>query len=123
MARFIKKQKQEIGASPDELIFRGEKKTDNVLLRIIDFNADNLEEVVIPAVNDLLSYQEKESVTWFNIDGLHNAAVMEEIAKGCQLDNLIMADVMNTHTGPKVQEYENCIMNTVISLCGRLLLL
>lgn len=113
MARFIKKQKQEIGTSPDELIFRGEQKTENVLLRIIDFDANNLEEEVVPAVNEVLSFKDKESVTWFNIDGLHNAAVMEEIAKGFQLDNLIMADVMNTHTRPKLQEFENCIFLSI----------
>ena len=84
MARFIKKQKQEIGISPDELLFRGEQKIDKVLLRIIDFDADNLEEDTINTVNDVLKYQEKDTVTWFNIDGLHNTAVMEEIAKGFQ---------------------------------------
>ena len=34
---------------------------------------------------------------------------MEEIAQGFQLDNLIMADVMNTQARPKVHEYDNCI--------------
>lgn len=56
-----------------------------------------------------MKYQEIGSVTWFNIDGLHNTAVMEEIAQGFQLDKLIMADVMNTQARPKVQEYDNCI--------------
>jgi len=39
MARFLKKSKEEIGISPDELIFRGEKKIDDVLLRVIDYDA------------------------------------------------------------------------------------
>ena len=109
MARFIKKHKHEIGISPDELIFRGEQKIDQVLLRIIDFDANNLSESVINNVNEVLSYQEKDSVTWFNIDGLHNTDIFEEIAKGFRLDKLIMADVMNTQARPKVQEYDNCI--------------
>lgn len=37
-------RKSEIGKSPYELIFRGEKKIDDVLLRIIDFNAEHLHE-------------------------------------------------------------------------------
>jgi len=32
MARFIKKQKQEIGVSPDELLFRGNQKVDEITL-------------------------------------------------------------------------------------------
>ena len=57
MPRFIKKQKQEIGISPDELLFRGEQKIDKVLLRVIDFDANNLEEDAINTVNDVLKYQ------------------------------------------------------------------
>jgi magnesium transporter len=30
MARFLKKQKKEIGISPDELMFRGDQKIDEV---------------------------------------------------------------------------------------------
>ncbi len=91
------------------MLFRGEQKIDKVLLHVIDFDADNLEEDTLNTVNDVLKYQEKDSVTWFNIDGLHNTAVMEEIAQGFQLDNLIMADVMNTQARPKVHVYDNCI--------------
>ncbi len=109
MARFIKKSKQEIGISPDELFFRGEQKIDNVLLRIIDFDANHLEESAVTTVNEVLKYQEKDTVTWFNIDGIHNTSIMEEIAKGFKLDPLIMADVMNTQSRPMIQEYDNCI--------------
>ena len=96
MSRFIKKHKHEIGVSPDDLLFRGEKKIDEVLLRIIDFDANNLDENAVSTVSDVLKYQEKDSVTWFNVDGLHNNTIMEEIAKGFKLEKLILADVMNT---------------------------
>lgn len=113
MARFIKKQKQEIGLSPDDLLFRGEKKIENVLLRIIDFDADNLEENAIKTVKEALKYQEKDTVTWLNVDGLHNAAIMREIGKGFNLENLILAEVMDTQARPKVQEHDNCIFLSI----------
>lgn len=109
MARFIKKQKQEIGISPDDLLFRGEKKIDQVMLRVIDFDANNLNEDALKSVNEILAYQNTDTVTWFNIDGLHNTAIMEEIAHGFHLDKLILAEVMNTQARPRVQEYDNCI--------------
>ncbi|MBI9039316.1 MAG: magnesium/cobalt transporter CorA [Bacteroidales bacterium] len=113
MARFLKKHKQEIGRSPDELQFHGERKIDNVLLRIIDFDANNLKEDAVKTVNEVLKYKDNESVTWFNIDGVHNTDIMEEIAKGFQLDHLILADVLNTQARPKVQEYDNCIFLSI----------
>ena len=113
MARFIKKIKKEIGISPDELLFRGEQKIDDVILHIIDFDSNNLEEDTINSVNDVLKYQEKESVTWFNIYGLHNKEVMEEIAKGFHLDSIILADAMNTQARPTILEYDNCIFISI----------
>ena len=113
MARFLKKQKKEIGISPDELMFRGDQKIDEVELRIIDFDSDNLEEDKLNNVSDVLKYQEKDSVTWFNIYGLHNKEVMEEIATGFKLDKIILADAMNTEARPTIQEYDNCIFLSI----------
>jgi magnesium transporter len=113
MARLIKKHKQEIGISPDELIFWGEKKIDQVLLRVIDYDAKNLVEDNIKSAIEVLKYQEKDSVTWLNIDGLHDTVIMEEIADTFHLDHLIIADVMNTQARPKVQEYDNCILVSI----------
>ena len=113
MARFIKKRKQEIGLSPDDLVFRGDRKSDEVVLRIIDFDANTLEEDAIKTVNEVLAYQEKNTVTWLNIDGLHNISVMEEIVRAFDLDHLVMAEVMNTQARSKVIDYDNC---TLISI-------
>lgn len=113
MARFIKKRKQEIGLSPDDLVFRGDRKSDEVVLRIINFDANTLEEDAIKTVNEVLAYQEKNTVTWLNIDGLHNISVMEEIVRAFDLDHLVMAEVMNTQARSKVIDYDNC---TLISI-------
>ena len=113
MARFIKKTKQEIGISPRAFLFRGNQKIDNVILSIIDYDADNIEEKCIDKVSEVLKYQEKNTVTWLNVDGLHNANVLEEIAKNLNLDELILAKVMDVNARPNVQEQDNCIFISI----------
>jgi len=113
MARYIKKGKHEIGISPDDLLFRGEKKSDNVILSIIDFNSDNLEEKTVNSVDEAMKYLTKDSVTWFNIDGIHDDKVMHDISKSFDLDKLILADVMNTQVRPVMTEYPNCLFITL----------
>lgn len=110
MARFVKKDKHEIGLSPDDFVFRGKQKSESVILRIIDFDADKLEENALNTVKDVLEYQKKPSVTWFNVDGLHNNAIMEEISKGFKFDRLVIAEVMDIYARPRVQEHDNCIL-------------
>lgn len=113
MARFIKKNKKEIGLSPDDLIFRGKQKMEDVELKLIDFDATNLSEATINTVKEAIEYKNKESVTWFNINGLHNPKIMEEIAKGFNLEQFILADVMNTDARATVKEHDNCIFISI----------
>lgn len=44
MARFSEKQHSEIGKSSYEIYFRGNKKIEEVLIRLIDYDEHNLEE-------------------------------------------------------------------------------
>lgn len=113
MARFIRKSKDEIGRPPDELYYRGEKKIDEVLIRVIDFDSKKLSEESIKDITEALPFQDKKTVTWLNIDGLHNKELMLEIAEGFHLDELVLANVMNTSARPTVQEFDNCIFISI----------
>jgi magnesium transporter len=113
MTRFIKKDKKEIGRSPDELIFRGNQKIEQVLLRIIDFDSNNLNEDFIATVNEVSKYDNENTVTWLNVDGLHNLTLMEEISTAFNFDQLVMAEVLDTESRPKILDYDNC---TLISI-------
>ncbi|MFH2143211.1 MAG: magnesium/cobalt transporter CorA [Bacteroidota bacterium] len=109
MARFIKTKKEEIGLSPDAFHLRGKKKTDSVLLRLIDFDPDNLNELELKSISEALKYNNSKTTSWLNVDGLHDIEIMEEISKGFELDSLILSDVMNTDARPKIYEHGNCI--------------
>jgi magnesium transporter len=113
MARFIKKQQKEIGTSPDELIFIGKKKVEKTDLRIIDYDKNNLEEIRINSVKEALIYQETNTTTWFNVDGIDKTDIMQQIAEGFQFDHFIIADVMNTQARPKAQENDNCLFLSI----------
>lgn len=106
MSRFLKKQKEEIGTSPDLLIFRGLPKTDKVVMRLIDYGNNNLEEAFIEKIEDVIPYLDSESVTWLNIDGLHDTALMEDISRHLHFEQIMLADVMNTIARPTVTEYD-----------------
>ena len=110
MARFVKKRKEEIGLSPDDMSFRGKQKMDSVIMRIIDFDAKELDETMITKVREVREYKEKPTVTWFNIDGLHKTEIIEEIAEVFDFDSLVMAEVMDVNARPRVQEHSNCIL-------------
>ena len=109
MARLLKAKKEHIGLSPHEIHFRGEKKIDAVLLRVMDYDSENLDEFQAKDINEVIKFNQTSTTTWLNIDGLHDEKMMSEIANQFEMDSLILADIMNTHARPKIQEYDNCI--------------
>lgn len=112
MSRIVKKRKEDIGLSPDDISFRGEQKMDKILLRLIDFDVENLEEKVVEKIDTLLEYQ-KPTVTWFNVDGLHDTKIIEEIGEGFNFDKLVLAEVMDTQARPKVHDFGDCILLSI----------
>ncbi|MGB5205096.1 MAG: magnesium/cobalt transporter CorA [Maribacter sp.] len=113
MSRIVKKRKEDIGLSPDDISFRGEQKMDKILLRLIDFDVENLEEKVVEKIDTLLEYQKKPTVTWFNVDGLHDTKIIEEIGEGFNFDKLVLAEVMDTQARPKVHDFGDCILLSI----------
>jgi magnesium transporter len=113
MARFLKTKKEEVGLSPDEFKLRGEKKSDVVSLRVIDYDAENLTEIEINKIHEIVHFNNSNTVTWFNVDGLHDEKIMSEISEVFELDAVILSDVMNPHARPKIHEYDNCIYLSV----------
>lgn len=109
MARFINKSQTEIGESPFELRFRGSKKSDKILMRVLDFDAENLTERKLKEFKEISQYMETDTVTWLNVDGLHDPKLIEQIGQVFELDRMIMSDVLNTDQRPKIQEYDDCL--------------
>jgi len=109
MSRFIKKKKEEIGLSPYALVFRGLKKTEKVLLNAFDYNAETFREYVITTPEQLAELKHSKLTSWLNVYGLDNVKLMEAISYTFGIDNLILSDVMNPTSRPKVQILDNSI--------------
>ncbi len=109
MARLVKTSMAEVGVAPDAYLFRGEKKSEHVLMRLIDYDSENLSELNIDSLAQSAKYEQTKSTTWLNIDGLHDEKLMQEIASTFHLESLILAEVMNTNSRPKFQDYDNCL--------------
>lgn len=113
MARFIVKTKAEIGASPFEVKYRGEERSDPVLLRLIDFDGTNLEESELKDVENAKKYMDTDTVTWLNVDGLHEPKLLEKISEIFKFDKVVISDTLDTHQRSNVVEYDGCLYVTL----------
>jgi len=107
MARFLKKRNHNKGLVPGTPVFIGKKKVDEIRIRIIDYDKSKLHEDELKNISDGTEFKEKNTVTWINIDGLHDSELMKEVGDTFNLHPLLIEDIMNTDQRPKLEESEN----------------
>jgi magnesium transporter len=109
MLRFKKKVSKKPGLAPGTLIHVGERKVEKVRICAIEFDQDTLEEKEFSTIQESLVHKEKRTITWINIDGLHEVTVIEEIGKHLGLHPLVMEDILHTDQRPKMEDFEDYI--------------
>lgn len=105
MARFLKNREKVKGQSPGALIFVGTQKVDTLNMRLIDYDDKNLVEKDLVDIKDGAPYKKTPSVTWININGLHDVETIGNIGQAFDLHPLVMEDILNTGQRPKIDDY------------------
>ncbi len=101
------KRKEDIGLSPYELKFRGKKKADEVRIRVIDFDLEEVRETEITNTGELKQFRNQESITWINVDGLHNEQIIRDISDIFSIPADILSDVMEPSSRPQTEAFDN----------------
>ena len=107
MPKLIKKVSKKTGLPPGTLVHIGEKKTEKPKITIIDYNESEFQEKVVESVEECFPFKEKPTVTWINIDGLHQVDIIEKIGECFSLHPLLLEDILNTNQRPKIEDYED----------------
>jgi len=58
MARFLKKREESKGLAPGSLVFIGNKKTENIRIRVIDYDQGKLDESELKNIRDGTTFKE-----------------------------------------------------------------
>lgn len=103
MARFFKKREEIKGMSPGSLIFIGNKKVDNIRMRVIDYDGTQLKEGELKNIAEGAEFKKTDTVTWINVDGLHDLSLMKEIGNTFDLHPLLVEDILNTGQRPSLK--------------------
>lgn len=109
MARFLKKRDKVSGEPPGSMVFVGKQKTEKIRIRLIDYKQDTINEKELFRISDERACIESDTVSWINIDGLHDVEVIREAGDVFQLHPLLLDDIVNTGQRPKFEEYDNCL--------------
>jgi magnesium transporter len=107
--KFIKKMSKKAGLTPGTLVHIGKKKIEKARIRIIDYDESQFEEKEIKKIEECFPFKDKPTVTWINIDGLHQVDIIEKIGKCFDVHPLVLEDIVNTGQRPKMEDFDNYI--------------
>src|SRR5690606_5151949 len=106
MARkLVVKRGGKLGAPPGTLLHIGRHKPEHAAIRLIRYDAEDLQESVITDPSRYRPAQVPGQVSWLNVDGVADAGVIQALGGQFQLHPLVLEDVLNTDQRPKVEEY------------------
>jgi magnesium transporter len=105
MPKSLRRKSRKAGLPPGTLVHIGEERTAKVKITIIDYDESNLQERDILKVEECYPFKQKSTVTWINIDGIHNVDIIEKIGTHYGLHPLLLEDIVNTEQRPKIEDF------------------
>jgi magnesium transporter len=113
MHRHIKKSSKKAGLSPGTLVHVGKEATAKVKIRVMNYDAERVEEKQLNSVKEILPYIKNRTVAWIDVDGVHNLDVIDDIGKYLDVHPLTMEDIANTNQRPKIENFGDHIFIVV----------
>jgi magnesium transporter len=107
MARILSKRSRKAGLPPGTPVHTGEKKVERVRITVIDYDEDEVREREVQSVEECFPFRETNTVSWINVDGLHDVALIDQIGTHFGLHPLIIEDIASTGQRPKQEDNED----------------
>ncbi len=107
MLRLIKKRSKKAGLPPGTLVHIGEKKAETLKITVMDYDETHFQEREIKTIEECFVFKDAPTVTWINIDGLHQIEILEKLGECYGFHPLVLEDILNTDQRPKMEDYGN----------------
>ncbi|MFH1541566.1 MAG: magnesium/cobalt transporter CorA [bacterium] len=107
MAKSYKRLSKTKGLPPGTLMHVGEQRDENVKITVIDYNENDFQLSPVKSAEECFPYRDRESVTWINVDGVHQTDIIAKLGSHFGLHPLVLEDIVNTDQRPKLEDHES----------------
>ncbi|MCJ7490586.1 MAG: magnesium and cobalt transport protein CorA, partial [Dehalococcoidia bacterium] len=104
MSRHSKRRSNKAGLPPGTPVHVGEAKVERVRITVIEYDAGHFAEREARTVDECFPLKDQPTVTWVNIDGIHEAGVVEALGRHLAVHPLFLEDILNTSQRPKLED-------------------
>lgn len=110
LRRLFKPKKKTAGLPPGSPVYTGEvKKDEKINVSLIDYKGHIVNEKVINNPKECRVYTENDSISWIDVDGIHDVELVQNITNSINIHPLVVEDILNVDQRSKLDEYDGYI--------------
>ncbi len=98
---------------PGALVHIGNKTNSDVSIKVMDYDHLELRELTLKDLEDCTAFSTSPSVSWIDIVGIHDANLIETVGNKFAIHTLVLEDIMNSTSRPKVEFFEEYMFVTL----------
>lgn len=103
-----KHQSDKAGYPPGTVVYVGKERDETATISRVSFgNADDLHSEESVSLDHIHPQHAPNSITWLNIDGIHQADVIQAVGNTFGLHPLTQEDIANSEQRPKAENFES----------------
>ncbi len=104
MPKISHRRSRKAGLPPGSLIHVGEVKAERIKITVIDYDEQNFQETETETVEECFAFRDKDTVSWINVDGVHDGEAIGKLGSCFGVHPLILEDIMSTGQRPKIED-------------------
>lgn len=104
---------KKIGQPPGTLIYTGTDRDIPIAITLIRYNEHEFSEKKYHDIDEISIHTEEDTVSWIDINALHNTNLLEKIGEKFRLHPLIIEDILHTEHLPKFEDFEHYLFFTL----------
>ncbi|ACL03717.1 magnesium and cobalt transport protein CorA [Desulfatibacillum aliphaticivorans] len=107
---FKNRASKKAGLPPGTMVYVGKEQAGEATVSMIQYSEQEAEEVSVDVRNLQIAVPEnKDRVTWIQVTGVHDLALVENLGRIFELHPLVMEDIVHTMQRLKVEDYGDYI--------------
>ncbi|MDX1566814.1 MAG: magnesium/cobalt transporter CorA [Longimicrobiales bacterium] len=109
VGRLVHRSTKKAGSAPGTIVHTGRKKVDEVRITFLDYDEGELRERELEGIEESYPFRDRPTVTWINVDGLHDVELIEKVGDHFGIHPLVLEDIAAVNQRPKMEEYDDYI--------------
>ncbi len=105
----VKKRSAKTGLPPGSLIHVGTRRRDKARISLIDYDEKQVQEKTVKNVKECFPFRKTSTVTWINVEGIHQPEVISVLGEHFGLHPLLLEDITTAGQRPKLDDYGDYI--------------